>query len=429
MTAGQPVYVDVTNTLAAPSTTGIQRVTIELVRRRRVALSNGFELVPITCDAMGWRRLTDDELRRLSSGGAPRSPSFLRRTLAGTRLAGVLSSLRSRVPHRRRRDPGAAEPAVPGHLRSPVLEAGSVFFDSDAAWHVDPRRAELLPLLRDRGVQTVMMGYDALPFERPDWFVPAVRDKFRDHVAAHLGAGSLIICISQDSRDRLERVGRKLGSAPVEADVVSLGSDGLAPERDAELPSVVAERYVLCVGTIEPRKNHGLLLDAWERMLDRDPRVAAEVADGSVELLVVGRLGWRSDALARRLRRLHRSDRGVRWLSSVNDAQLALLYRRATVVAMPSLDEGLGLPVLEARRHAVAVVASTGGGLPEALGRGGLLCDPTDVEAWSSTLSLLLTDEVERQMLVHASASDPPPTWDDAARQVWSLMRNHLRPI
>ena len=168
-----------------------------------------------------------------------------------------------------------------------------------------------------------------------------------------------------------------------------------------------------------------MLLDAWERLVRREPDLLRQ----SVGLVIVGRLGWQSDEVARRLRRLDRSDQGVRWLRSVDDSQLGALYRNATAAVMPSLDEGLGLPVLEARRHAVPVLASNRGGLPEAMGGGGLLLDPEDVVGWSDTMATLLEDEVERQMLVHSSASDPPPTWDESVDQLWSLMRNAALPI
>ena len=419
----QPTTVDVTNTLQARSTTGIQRVTVEILRRPRTARRHGFDLVPITCDAIGWRRLTEAEHDRLRDGPPPPSGG-LRRAVRESPFAGALSSLRGWVPGRPTSDPHAVVATVPHHLRTPLFEPGGLFFDCEASWHNQPARTQLLPLLRQAGVSTAMMGLDALPFERPEWFVPAIGQKFRDHVGAHLRAGSFVACISEDTRSRLTRVGHDLGTPPMSGAVIPLGADG--PVRSAHRPPPgLPERFLLCVGTIEPRKNHTMLLDAWDRLVQRDPDLLRQ----SVGLVIVGRLGWQSDEVARRLRRLDRSDRRVRWLRSVDDAQLAALYQGATAVVMPSLDEGLGLPVLEARRHAVPVVASNRGGLPEALGAGGLLLDPDDLDGWSDTMAMLLDDEVERQMLVHTSASDPPPTWDRSVEQVWSLMRNAVRPI
>lgn len=419
----QPTTVDVTNTLQARSITGIQRVTVEVLRRPRTARRYGFSLVPITCDAIGWRRLTDAEHDRLRLG-PPEPPGGLRRAVRESPFAGALSSLRGWVPGRPTRDSRSVVATVPNHLRTPVFEPGSLFFDCEASWHNQPPRAQLLPMLHQAGVTTAMMGLDALPFERPEWFVPAIGQKFRDHVGAHLEAGSFVVCISDDTRSRLTRIGRNLGTPPMNGAVIPLGSDG--PARSADYPPPgLPERFLLCVGTVEPRKNHAMLLDAWERLVQRDPDLLRQ----SVGLVIVGRLGWQSDDMARRLRRLDHSDRGVRWLRTVDDAQLAALYRDATAVVMPSLDEGLGLPVLEARRHAVPVLASNRGGLAEAIGGGGLLLDPDDVDGWSDTMVTLFEDEVERQMLVHTSASDPPPTWDESVEQLWSLMRNAVQPI
>lgn len=424
MTGLQPTYIDVTNTLQARSITGIQRVTSEILRRPRTARIRGFDLVPVTRDAIGWRRLTDVEHDRLRLGPAA-ARGAIRRTVSESPFSGALSSLRAWVPGRPTRDPRRAVASVPNHLRGPLFEPGSLFFDCEASWHNQPARAELLPMLQSGGARTAMLGLDALPFERPEWFVPVIGRKFRDHVGAHLAAGSFVVCISEDTRSRLAAVAHDLDAPAMDGAVMPLGSDWPAPTADLTPPPGVPERFVLCVGTIEPRKNHGMLLDAWQRLevLEPDP------VRGSVGLVIVGRLGWRSDELARRLRRLHRSDRRVQWLRTVDDTQLAALYRDATAVVMPSLDEGLGLPVLEARRNAVPVLAGNRGGLPEALGGGGILLDPEDVDGWSRAMAALLDDEVQRQMLVRASAADPPPTWDDAADQLWSLMRNVALPI
>ncbi len=420
MTGLQPTYVDVTNTLQARSITGIQRVTSEILRRPRTARIRGFDLIPVTRDAIGWRRLTAAEHDRLRLGPAP-VRSVIRRGVGRSPFAGALSSLRGWVPGRPTRPPRRTVAPVPAHLRAPLFEPGSLFFDCEASWHNLPARSDLLPMLRGTGVTTAMLGFDALPFERPEWFVPVIGQKFRDHVAAHLYAGSFVVCISEDTRSRLATAADDLDAPPLEGAVMPLGSDWPAPAEPVAPPGV-PDRFVLCVGTVEPRKNHGMLLDAWERLEALESRGV----QGSVGLVVVGRLGWQSDELARRLRLLHRSDRRVQWLRSVDDAQLAALYRDATALVMPSLDEGLGLPVLEARRNAVPVLASNRGGLPEALGGGGILLDPEDVDGWVRAIASILDDEVERQMLVRASAADPPPLWDDAADRLWSLVRRSL---
>jgi len=147
-------------------------------------------------------------------------------------------------------------------------------------------------------------------------------------------------------------------SDAVAAELVRL--PGVAPERvvriypmlpaleqagDAPLPDAARGRYVLSVGTLEPRKNLDRLLEAhrlaWPRV--RQP------------LLLVGAYGWRQGAL---LARVRASEGRVRWLGRVDDATLALLYRRATAVVQVSLEEGFDYPVAEALSLGAPVVLS-----------------------------------------------------------------------
>lgn len=104
-------------------------------------------------------------------------------------------------------------------------------------------------------------------------------------------------------------------------------------------------RHLLHVGTLEPRKNLGLLLDAFE-LLDPGSRPP---------LVLAGRYGWRQETLVARLASLEPS---VRWLGEVDDGHLVELYRQAAVLIQPSLHEGFGLPVLEGLAAGVPVVVS-----------------------------------------------------------------------
>jgi glycosyltransferase involved in cell wall biosynthesis len=148
-------------------------------------------------------------------------------------------------------------------------------------------------------------------------------------------------------------------------------------------PNVPPDGYVLFVGTLEPRKNIGVLLDAYARLRQR--------VHHAPRLLLVGSAPPEATAWLDRLARapLHGH---VEHIGYVPHEARERLYGGARVLVLPSLDEGFGMTALEAMSAGVPVVASNRGALPEVLGSGGTLVDPTDVEGLADALERLTTD-------------------------------------
>ena len=149
------------------------------------------------------------------------------------------------------------------------------------------------------------------------------------------------------------------------------------------------ERYVLAVGTLEPRKNLARLLHACE------PLVRDRLIDGVV---LVGSRGWLYDEFFGALAALDWRDRVV-LPGFVEDADLPAVYAGAMMTAQPSLYEGFGLPVLEAMGSGSPVACSNVSSLPEVGGDAALYFDPTEVDSMSDTLRALATDEHLRESL------------------------------
>ena len=148
-------------------------------------------------------------------------------------------------------------------------------------------------------------------------------------------------------------------------------------------PNIPREGYVLCVGTLEARKNVGALLDAYAQLLRRRRRVAPLVLAG----------GSTPDAAAWLARVSSPPLAGyVRHLGYVPAADRERLFAGACLLVVPSLDEGFGIPVLEAMSAGVPVIAANRGALPEVLGDAGTLVDPDDVEAFAAALDRMLED-------------------------------------
>ncbi len=160
--------------------------------------------------------------------------------------------------------------------------------------------------------------------------------------------------------------------------------EGFRREKD------LGERSILFVGTLEPRKNVSLLLNAF-RELANDPDFK------DVKLLIGGSKGWYYDEIFSTARHLGLADGDrVRFLGRVPDEELTLWYNVAGVFAYPSLYEGFGLPPLEAMSCGTPVVVSNTSSLPEVVGDAGVLLDPDDVQAWTRSLQRVLNDPTLR---------------------------------
>ncbi|MCA1691875.1 MAG: glycosyltransferase family 4 protein [Actinobacteria bacterium] len=156
-----------------------------------------------------------------------------------------------------------------------------------------------------------------------------------------------------------------------------------------------ADRYVLSLSTIEPRKDHPSLVRAFDRVGDAHP---------DVRLVIAGMDGWGTAPLDQALSASRHRNRIVR-LGYVGDGDRAALLRGASVLAFPSRYEGFGLPPLEAMSVDVPVVATTAGSLPEILGRdAALLVPPGDDAALAEGVGAILEDSALRARLIAAGA-------------------------
>ena len=178
-----------------------------------------------------------------------------------------------------------------------------------------------------------------------------------------------------------------------------------------------SDRYVLALGTVEPRKNLPALVRAFDR-------IAGEHSD--LSLVVAGPDGWDGDAFSAACGAARHHDR-VRHLGYVSEDDRRDLLAGATVFAYPSLYEGFGHPPLEAMAAAVPVVAADAGALPEILGDAAFLVDPSDVDAIADGLDRVLRDDALRASLVTRGAARVSQfSWGQAASDFVDLYRQQL---
>ena len=212
-----------------------------------------------------------------------------------------------------------------------------------------------------------------------------------------------------------EEAARLLGVPLARIDVVYHGVDpAFCPLPASEVAAFrqrqgLPERFVLFVGTLEPRKNLVRLVEAFAR-----------IRAGRVGLVLAGGKGWLYDELFASVEALGLT-KEVIFPGYVTNEELPLWYNAATALAYPSVYEGFGLPVLEAQACGTPVLTSNVSSLPEAAGDAALTVDPYDVEALAAGLHRLLADEplrlqLRERGLAHARQFSWPRTAQETAR-------------
>lgn len=273
----------------------------------------------------------------------------------------------------------------------------------------------LLPPLR--GVPTVLTVHDLIFRRYPQHHKPLNRWYLNATLPLFCRRADHIIAVSeQTKRDVLAAYAVPASKITV---VYEAADARFAPQPAGRVAEArrryrLPDRYLLFVGTIEPRKNLGQALTVFERLY------AERLTDA---LVIVGKRGWLYDAFFSRLAQSP-ARQAVLFPGFVPDADLPAVYAGAQALVFPSEFEGFGLPVLEAMACATPVVCSNSSSLPEVAGDAALLVDPADADALAAALRRILTEpdlaaELTRRGLIQAGRF----SWQRAAAETLAVYR------
>ena len=268
--------------------------------------------------------------------------------------------------------------------------------------------ANALPLVH-LGLPGVVTIHDLAIYDHPEWFPSGQWFATRVVVPQSARRARMVICPSEATKQATVRL---FGIEPARCRVIPHGveTEFALPASTSVKAAVKAryalpDRYLLQLGTVQPRKNYITSL----RALARIP--AAE----RLPLIVAGAFGWKYDAVVDAVRELELRE-WVRFVGYAGMPDLPALYQMAQAVLFPSLDEGFGLPLLEAFAAGTPVVASNAGAIPEVAGDAALLSAPEDAEALAANLLRVLTDRPLRERQVAAGrARAALYTWSASA--------------
>lgn len=236
---------------------------------------------------------------------------------------------------------------------------GDKFLGLDLSAHLLPKYRRQLRAWRSHGASVHIVVYDLLPLQRPDWFSSAASAHYRRWFEILSEEVDQAICISDQVADELRdtlaliETARhlKIGRLHMGFDIAaSQPSSGLCDEVRRLLEQLRFRPAVLMVGTVEPRKGYDAAIAAFEHLWRTR---GAE----SPDLIIVGKGGWKTDALQHSLRFHPENSRRLHWLDSVSDEGLCLFYEACRGVLVASRGEGFGLPLVEAAQHRRPVLA------------------------------------------------------------------------
>jgi glycosyltransferase involved in cell wall biosynthesis/ADP-heptose:LPS heptosyltransferase len=313
------IFVDVSELVKGDSKTGIQRVTRSILKELLEHPPHHFEILPVYATA-------DKE-------GYFAARKFLENFTG--------KSTRSNV----------SDEALDFY-------AGDIFLGLDLQPHVACSQKNSLEAMRRAGVKVLFVVYDLLCVQMPQHFVDGTAQAFSewlDAISTYDGALCISKSVAADLSDYMERTHPERLKR-FEIDWFHIGADiensspskGLPQNAEQTLSSLKTRRSFLAVGTVEPRKGHAQTLDAFELLW-------AKGIDAN--LVIVGKQGWLADDLAKRLRSHMEAGKRLFWLESISDEYLERIYSACTCLIAASEGEGFGLPLIEAARHHIPIIA------------------------------------------------------------------------
>ena len=267
----------------------------------------------------------------------------------------------------------------------------------------------------------IVTVHDLAFFRLPQTFPARQGAYLRAATRSTVRHAAAIVAVSEFTRRELIDL---LGAHPARVHAVPNGLDpACRPLPDATLAEFrrragLPERYILTVGTLQPRKNLGTLLAAYAELRRRSPAVP--------DLVVAGAHGWGDDDPRARAEQLGLGAH-VRFLGFVPADDLPALYGAATVFALPSRYEGFGLPVLEAMACGAPVIIANASSLPEVAGDAAVAVGPDDIAGWADALAAILNDPA-RATSMSAAGLDRAAmfSWPRSARETTAVYHSVL---
>lgn len=299
---------------------------------------------------------------------------------------------------------------------------GDFYLVLGAFWFGNDYLARLDDLRKD-GATVGINFFDLIPYTHPEYVDVATQRNFTGKLEEALASIDFACTNSTFVAGELRRLLASLGRENVPVGPVPLAHDITASDSEQVVSETfkqsIPKEYVLCVGTIERRKNHALLLEIWKRLY-------AQYGDKTPSLVIVGKWGWRIEEFREQLAASKNVHGKIVIREGLADSELEYLYRNCLFTVFPSFTEGWGLPVGESLYFGKPCIASNSSSIPEVGGDLVRYFDPKNTEEAYQVIDAALSDRSDLAAWAERVQSGfRPRSWDqvtdDLMNQVFKL--------
>lgn len=333
---------------------------------------------------------------------APRAQATVQRkgvhlTLSKEASRRLFAILRAGAPDfRRQLSLFALRAALSGAWRKPPAEARYV-----NVGHTGLDEPSLVSWVKRHRLKAIYLIHDLIPITHPQFCRAGEDRKHLRRMTNVLESAAGIIANSQDTANEMAALAERLRKTMPPTVVAWLSGNALrrgVPPQDRD------RGYFLVLGTIEGRKNHGLLLAVWRRLVE-------QMGEGTPKLVIVGTRGWEAEEVTRELDTLGPLQGHVEELRRCSDDRLSGLMAGARALLMPSFTEGYGLPVFEALELGTPVIAANLAVYHEVAGDIPDYLSPDDVDGWVEAVVAYLADGPRRSAQMDRMRGFKVPDW------------------
>lgn len=297
----------------------------------------------------------------------------------------------------------------------------TILFDIDSPWNNPYKRNILYPILKNNGFIIYNFIYDMIPILLPQFVQNITIENFKPYIKTVCKYSDMVICDSSSAQKDFLKYKSSLGiKRNISTKVTPLGSSFLSHKNhliEANYKDILNKKYILFVGTLEPRKNQEDVLDAFESISKKH---------AELNLVFIGIKGWKVDALIQRIESHPLKDERLFWFNNIDDDTLYHFYKNAFIVTYLSKYEGYGLPIVESLKHGNITITSNNSSMPEV---GLTFADYVDDNNLKQLVSIICK-YCENKELYNKKKKDikenfNPISWDQFSNLIFQIIDNH----